>query len=71
MKKVKLYLDELNCPDCANKIGKVLNKTKGVEKAEVHYTTAKANVEYDEEEIDIEGLKKAVAKTGYQVKRTR
>jgi len=71
MKKVKLYLEDLSCPDCANKIEKVLNKTKGVKSAEVHYTTAKANVEYNDEEIDTEDLKKAVAKTGYQVKSIR
>jgi len=71
MKKIKLYLEELSCPDCANKVEMVLNKTEGVKKADVHYTTSKANVEYDPDKIDIAGLKKAVAKTGYQVEKTK
>lgn len=68
MKKVKLYLEDLSCPDCANKIEQVLNKTDGVKSANVHYTTAKANVEYDDEQITTDDLKKAVSKTGYEVK---
>ncbi len=71
MKKIKLYLEELSCPDCANKIEQVLEKTEGVKKADVHYTTSKANVEYDPDKIDSSGLKKVVAKTGYQVERTK
>lgn len=71
MQKIKLYLEELNCPDCANKIEQVLNKTEGVTKADVHYTTSKANVEYDPDIIEPAGLKKAVAKTGYKVERTK
>ena len=67
MSDVKLYLEDLSCPDCAKKIEKVLNKTVGVNNAKVHYTTAKANVEFDNEKVSIEGLKKAVAKTGYQI----
>ncbi len=71
MEKVKLYLEELSCPDCANRVEQVLNKTEGVNKADVHYTTSKANVEYDSDQIDEQGLKDAVAKTGYQVERIR
>ena len=71
MKKIKLYLEELNCPDCANKIEQVLNKTEGVNKADVHYTTSKANVEYNADKIEISDLKKAVAKTGYKVEKTK
>lgn len=71
MQKIKLYLEELSCPDCANKVEQVLNKTEGVKKADVHYTTSKANVEYDPDKISPDGLKKAVAKTGYQVEKTK
>jgi|AntRauTorckE6833_2_1112554.scaffolds.fasta_scaffold00247_23 Cu+-exporting ATPase len=71
MRKVKLYLEDLSCPDCAKKIEKILNKTEGVNKADVHFTTGKANVEYDPESINIEGLKDAVSTTGYQVIKVR
>ena len=39
--------------------------------AEVHFATAKANVEYDENEVTIEDMKDAVSTTGYQVIRVR
>jgi len=71
MKNTKLYLEDLSCPDCANKIQKVLNKTEGVKNAEVHFSTGKANVEYDEQEVSIEEMKDAVSTTGYQVIRVR
>jgi len=71
MKKVKLYLEDLSCPDCAKKIEKILNKTNGVKNADVHFTTGKANVEYDPENINVEGLKDAVSTTGYQVIKVR
>lgn len=71
MKNTKLYLEDLSCPDCAKKIQKVLNKTKGVENAEVHFATGKANVEYDENEVSIEKMKDAVSTTGYQVIKVR
>lgn len=71
MKRVKLYLEDLSCPDCAKKIEKILNKTDGVENADVHFTTGKANVEYDPDSINVDGLKDAVSTTGYQVIKVR
>ncbi|AGB41172.1 cation transport ATPase [Halobacteroides halobius DSM 5150] len=69
MKNVSLYLEDLACPDCAQKIGQILNKQEGVAEAEVHYTTSKAKVEFDEDKVTIDDLKKAVASTGYHVQR--
>ena len=71
MKKVKLYLEDLSCPNCAEKIEGVLNQTDGVEEAEVHFATAKANVKYDEEMVSIAEMKDAVSETGYQVIKVR
>jgi Cu+-exporting ATPase len=71
MQKKKLYLEDLSCPDCAKKIEQVLNKTEGVNEAEVFFATGKANVEYDEDKISVEGLKDAISTTGYQVVRVR
>ncbi|SJZ62796.1 cation transporter [Selenihalanaerobacter shriftii] len=69
MKNKKLYLKDLACPDCAQKVEKILNKQTGVREAKVHYTTSKAKVEFNEDEITIDELKKAVATTGYEVER--
>ncbi len=69
MKKVKIYLEDLSCPDCAKKIETILNKQEGVEKASVHFTTSKAKVDYDEDKISIEDMKKAISTTGYSVEK--
>lgn len=69
MRKASLYLQDLACPDCAQKIKQILNKQDGVKEAKVHYTTSKAKVEFDEEQITIDELKEAVATTGYKVEK--
>ncbi|MEC9488479.1 MAG: heavy-metal-associated domain-containing protein [Halanaerobium sp.] len=69
MKKATLYLEDLSCPDCASKIEALLNRNDGVRDARVHFTTGKAKVEYDQEQVGIEDLKKIVAATGYRVER--
>jgi Cu+-exporting ATPase len=71
MKKVKLYLEDLSCPNCAEKIEGVLDQTDGVEKVKVHFATGKANVEYDEKAVSVEEMKEVVSTTGYQVIKVR
>ncbi len=67
MKKVTLMLKDLACPDCAQKIGQILEKTDGVHKAKVFYATSKAKVEYDAEAIDQEKIIDIIEKVGYKV----
>ena len=71
MKDVKIYLEDLSCPDCANKIESILNDTKGVKSATVHFSTGKANVKYDKDVVSLDKLKEEISKTGYQVLKTR
>ncbi len=71
MLKTTFYLEDLSCPDCANKIETILNKQEGVKEAKVHYTTSKAKINYDENIIDIEQLKEVVGKTGYGVEKVK
>jgi len=64
-RKVTLKIGGMHCASCAVNIEKSLNKLLGV-KANVNYATEKAAVEYDEEKIDVEKIKQAVKKTGYE-----
>lgn len=69
MKNISLYLEDLACPDCAQKIGQALNKQSGVEEAKVHYTTSKAKVKFEADQITIDEIKEIIANTGYEVEK--
>jgi len=67
MQKTTLKITGMHCASCAANISKGLKKLPGVKEAEVNFTTAKADVEYDEASVDAEKLKKIVIATGYGV----
>lgn len=65
--KVTAKLEQLSCPDCANMIARVVTKLKGVESAEVRYTTSKLLVTYDADTTNWESIEQSVSKLGYKV----
>jgi len=67
MEKATLRLSNLSCPDCADKISKILLKQNGVTKADVFFTTSKVKVEWDAEQITLEQIEKTIKKAGYRV----
>jgi Cu+-exporting ATPase len=69
--KVTARLEQLSCPDCANMIAKVVSRIKGVEQAEVRYTTSKLLVRFDDHLTTWDEIEKSVAKLGYQVLSTK
>lgn len=64
-----LKIEGMSCVSCAQTIEKSLQKVKGVKSANVNFTTEKAVVEYDDQEVIIEHLRKAVEDVGYGVTR--
>lgn len=67
MEEISLRLGGLACPDCAQKLGQILEKQKGVQRATVYFTTGKVKIAYDPAQIAREKLEQIIAKTGYQV----
>ncbi|MFA5467618.1 MAG: heavy-metal-associated domain-containing protein [Sphaerochaetaceae bacterium] len=65
MKKISLQLETLSCPTCAAKIEVALKKSQGVIDPEVLFNSSRVKLSYDENLIDIEGVKKVIAKLGY------
>lgn len=63
--KTILRSDELNCPSCVNNIESNLNRKDGVEKATVHFSTGRIEVEHQPEVISENELVEAVRQTGY------
>jgi len=66
MKKLKLTIEGMHCASCASNIEKSLKKVSGVKDASVSLMLKKGNVEA-EDSVNVEDLKKAVAKVGYKV----
>jgi len=56
----------MHCASCVLKIEKSLKKVKGVSKANVNLATEKALVEYDQNEVKVEQLEKAIRNAGYE-----
>ncbi len=67
MQELTLQLGDLACPSCAQTIGQILKRQKGVQDAAVAFTTSRVKVTFDPEAITIEQIEKAIEKTGYKV----
>lgn len=58
----------MHCAGCASTLTKAIGEVQGVEDVSVTYATDKATISYDEDKIDWEALKTAVASVGsYQI----
>ncbi|MBU0567629.1 cadmium-translocating P-type ATPase [bacterium] len=68
--KVVLPVNEMHCADCALNIEGFLKHISGVLEAEVNYITGNATIFYDPHRVDLETIKKAIAKPGYIVRDT-
>ncbi|MEK6908771.1 MAG: heavy metal-associated domain-containing protein [Nanoarchaeota archaeon] len=66
MKKLKLSIEGMHCASCASNIERSLKKVSGVKEVSVSIMLKKGTVEV-EDGVDIEEIKKAVAKVGYKV----
>ncbi|MFA5022433.1 MAG: heavy metal translocating P-type ATPase [Patescibacteria group bacterium] len=67
MKQIKLNIAGMHCVSCAISNEKVLQKIPGVSKAVVNYIKSQAIIDYDENQVTVEQLRKAIVKNGYQI----
>lgn len=67
-KKVVLKNLGMSCPFCKAAVSAKLKQLPGVIAYEVDLKTDSATVLYDPAKVSIEGLKKAIAEAGYQVR---
>lgn len=66
-KQVSIDVLGMTCAACSARVEKALKRKEGVIDASVNLLQNKANVEYDEEKININELVNTVEKTGYDV----
>src|SRR5699024_10759639 len=63
--KADLDVIGMTCAACSNRIEKVLNRTDGVEQANVNLTTENATIKYNPEVTSIDELIKKIQNIGY------
>ena len=67
MKEVKLNIEGMHCTGCSTRLEKVLNNVDGVEDAKVSLEEKKADIKYDETQVNEKELIEAVEDAGFKV----
>lgn len=67
MLEITYRLGGLACPDCAQKVGLILERQKGIQKAGIAYATGKLKIQYNPDQISLAEIEKLIAKTGYKI----
>ncbi|MDQ5938489.1 MAG: P-type Cu+ transporter [Patescibacteria group bacterium] len=65
MTKQKYTISGMHCASCANIISRNLSKQAGIKNVAVNFATEKAQVEYEEGQIDLVKMNEVVSKYGY------
>ena len=65
MVKKELQITGMHCASCAGVIEKKLKKTKGIQEVNVNFSTSKATINYDPNQVSIQYLIKTIRDTGY------
>ncbi len=67
MKEVKLNIEGMHCTGCSTRLEKVLNNVDGVESAKVSLEEKKADIKYDEAQVNEKELIEAIEDAGFKV----
>ncbi len=70
MKEIQVGIGGMTCASCSSAVERTLNKLDGVQKAQVNLATETATIAFDESNLDLDGIKKAVQRIGYSVVET-
>ena len=66
MKKIVLGIEGMHCDGCVNRLTKVLIALDGVVDAKVSLENKSAEIEYDENELELDDIKQAVSDAGFE-----
>lgn len=66
MKKILLKIEGMHCGSCVMNIEGELEDTEGIQKSKVNFASQTAEVEFDEEKIQLEEIKKIIHALGYK-----
>lgn len=68
MKKIVLGIEGMHCDGCVNRLTKVLKALDGVVDAKVSLENKSAEIEYDENELELDDIKQTVSDAGFEAK---
>ena len=73
MSKANIQLETLACPSCLQKIEGAVSCLNGIDKdsLKVMFNASRVKVDFNEEDISIEEIEKAIQDLGYEVKKSR
>lgn len=66
MKNIELKIEGMHCNGCSTRLQKILNKTEGIESAEVNLEEKNAKIQYNEERITIDNIKEVIEDAGFK-----
>lgn len=66
MKKVLLKIGGMTCSACSSGLEKFLNRQEGIESASVNLVMNNANIQYDEQKLNIEQIEKFIERAGFE-----
>jgi copper chaperone len=61
----QLRVLDFDCPTCASTVERALGNVEGVENVEVHYTTGRVEIDYEETVADVEVFEQTIENQGY------
>ncbi|WP_135666956.1 heavy-metal-associated domain-containing protein [Halorhabdus rudnickae] len=61
----QLRVLDFDCPSCASTVERALSNQQGVETVEVHYTTGRVEIEYDDSVADPATFDQTIENQGY------
>ncbi len=56
---------DFDCPTCASTVERALSKIDGVEHVEVHYTTGRIEIDFDDSSTDPDAFAQTIKNQGY------
>ena len=56
---------DFDCPSCANTVERALENIEGVEEVEVHYSTGRVEIHYDESVAKPDNFAQTIENQGY------
>ena len=68
MNKIILGIEGMHCEGCSSRLTKVLQALNGVSLAKVSLENKNAEIEYDENEIELDDIKQAISDAGFEAK---
>ena len=66
LKKILLKIGGMTCSACSSGLEKYLNKQEGINQASVNLVMNNANIEYDEQKLNMQSIEKFIQKAGFE-----